>query len=200
MTKSNGNGWHGGGDADGDNDASFDPTPQLPKHQHKLTMQPPKSPGGYLVFKDNKPTMVYNAPPEGLICKTNIVDKFYQVLSAKYNGRIYDPVTRLYIEDERPEMIGKQNIDVLLENTVNSALMGDFEKTKFLIEHTKGKPSQENHNFNVDATQTYRDFVEQCAIEEDDTLGYPQQPVLDATEWTVSDEELLQDDVDFEDL
>lgn len=151
-----------------DSELSGDENNPFPKHQQKkLTMKPPTSPGGYLEFRDNRPIMHYNKPPEGMICKHNIVTKFYEVLSKPYDGRIYDPVTQSWIDDPRPEMQGRQCIDVLLENTMQGALLGDFEKVRFLIEHTKGKPIQENNNVNIDATQTYREFLEQLASEED---------------------------------
>ena len=169
-----------------DNELRGDKDNPFPQNtQRKLTMKPPTSPGGYLEFQNNKPIMHYNKPPDGMICKHSIVTKFYEVLSKPYDGRIYDPVTQTYIDDQRPEMIGRQCIDVLLENTVQGALMGDFEKVRFLIEHTKGKPVQENNNVNIDATQTYRDFLEQMDAEENGT-------VLDA-EYSVQGEDEYDD-------
>lgn len=177
-----------------DSELSGDVNNPFPKHQQKkLTMKPPTSPGGYLEFRNNRPIMHYNKPPEGMICKHNIVTKFYEVLSKPYDGRIYDPVTQMYIEDPRSEMQGRQCIDVLLENTMQGALLGDFEKVRFLIEHTKGKPVQENNNVNIDATQTYKDFLEEMAREEDEANG-----VIDA-QYTTSPSHGNPDD-EYDDL
>lgn len=151
----------------------------------KIIKGPPTNPGGYLEFNSGMPVLQYNPPPDGMICKSGLVKMFYDVLSRPYTGQIYDPVTQMYIQDPRPEMIGRSNAEVMLENTVNGALMGDFEKTKFLIEHTKGRPVQENNNVNIDATQTYKELLEQWAKEEDEVeFGVPS--VIDVTPETSS--------------
>lgn len=146
-----------------------DENPFPKSSQRTLTMKPPTSPGGYLVHHGGKclPSMHYNKPPEGMITKNQIVDSFFTALSEKFTGHTYCPVTRQYIDDERPEMRGKRVIDVIIANEVNAALRGDHDATKFLVEYTVGKPTQTNHNVNVDATQTFEDFLQEVHEEEE---------------------------------
>jgi hypothetical protein len=155
--------------------------------------KPPSSPGGcfgaYLEFKDNVPVPRYNPPPDGLITKQIAHSKFLEALSKPFNGWIYDPVTQEEIQIEGMQhMKGRPVLEVLTAVLASKAILGDQKACDALLDRAYGKPAQENTNINIDATETYEQFLEKVAAQENmDLYG---GDVIDITPQTNNDDDL----------
>lgn len=143
-------------------------------NESSAVSKPPSSPGGsgapygaYLEFKNNIPIPRYNQPPDGLITKQVAHSKFLEALSRPFDGWIYDPTTQEEIEIEGMQhMKGRPVLEVLTAVLTSKAILGDQKACDALLDRAYGKPAQENTNINIDATQTYQQFVEDLAAQE----------------------------------
>lgn len=122
--------------------------------------------GAYLEFKNNMPVPRYNPPPDGVMTKQVMHSRILQTLSEPFNGTIRDPVTDEVIELNMPEMIGRPMGEVLIRVFTSKAMLGDQKAFDAIMDRAYGKPAQETTNINIDATETYEQFLEKVAAEE----------------------------------
>lgn len=149
--------------------------------------KPPSSPGGcygaYLEFQNNVPVPRYNPPPDGLVTKQVAHSKFLEALSKPFDGKIQYPGADEELDVRMPEMIGKPVIEVLLAVLTSKALLGDQKACDTLLDRAYGKPAQETTNINIDATETYEQFLEKVAAQQnislygDDVIDVDARPV-----------------------
>jgi hypothetical protein len=112
-------------------------------------------------------------------------------MSMPFQGRVFNPVTREWEELDLPEMHGRPMKEVMDFMQASRAAMGDLASYKELNDRSYGKPIQESHNVNVDATQTYEDFLKK--LEADEQQNTPQQNQYEPSIDEPSIDELLED-------
>lgn len=155
--------------------------------QNENSVLPPSSPGGsdahnrapygaYLEFVNNVPVQRYNPPPDGIVTRQVAQSITTQIMSEPFNGLLYNPATREYEEVELPQFIGKPMKMVMDFIMAQRAALGDLHAYREINDRAYGKPVQESHNVSVDATQTYQQFLEELASQEQAIDVKPVQP------------------------